>query len=140
LLDDALPTLGARVNSMSDRLCHCRTRSQAAICDESEDDAIPNRMASPASKGSYHTPMCTDGGEEVVCEMSEETAINPVSSSPELEYEEENKVAVPIPPPSVSPVRGQHWIYACRWALYNGVRCPGHTGGRGWFTESVNCE
>jgi hypothetical protein len=34
-------------------------------------------MASPASEGSYHTPVHTDeAGEEVVRETSEETAVN----------------------------------------------------------------
>ncbi|KAF9777250.1 hypothetical protein BJ322DRAFT_1115159, partial [Thelephora terrestris] len=103
-LDDALPLLGARVESMSERLCHCRTRSVAAIRDESGDESIPDRMASPiASDGSYRTPAHTDGGEEVIRETSEETAVNPASSSPELEYAGENEVAVPIPPPSISP-------------------------------------
>ncbi|KAF9779687.1 hypothetical protein BJ322DRAFT_1113477 [Thelephora terrestris] len=103
-LDDALPLLGARVESMSERLCHCRTRSVAAVRDESGDESIPDRMASPiASDGSYRTPAHTDGGEEVIRETSEETAVNPVSSSPELEYAGENEVAVPIPPPSISP-------------------------------------
>jgi hypothetical protein len=65
-----------------------------------------------ASDGSYHTPAHTNGGEEVVREMSEETAVNPISSSPKLEYAGENEVAVPVPPPSISPVRGQHSICA----------------------------
>ncbi|KAF9778469.1 hypothetical protein BJ322DRAFT_1114290 [Thelephora terrestris] len=103
-LDDALPLLGTRVESMSERLCCCRTRSVAAVRDESGDESIPDRMASPiASDGSYRTPARTDGGEEVIREMSEETAVNPVSSSPELEYAGENEVAVPVPPPSISP-------------------------------------
>src|ERR1700684_1398793 len=46
-LDDALPLLGARVESMSEWLCHCRTRSVAAVRDESGDESIPDRMASP---------------------------------------------------------------------------------------------
>ncbi|KAF9782635.1 hypothetical protein BJ322DRAFT_1110510 [Thelephora terrestris] len=101
-LDDALPLLGARVESMSERLCHCRTRSVAAVRDESGDESIPDRMASPiASDGSYRTPAHTDGGEEVVRETSEETAVNPISSSPELEYAGENEVAIPVPPPSI---------------------------------------
>jgi hypothetical protein len=109
------------VDSMSDRLCHCCARSQAAVHDESEDELIPDRMASPASEGSYHTPVHTDDGiEEVIRETSEETAVNPTSSSPELEYEEENQVAIPILPPSVSPVCGQCSTCACHWVPYNG--------------------
>jgi hypothetical protein len=56
-----------------------------------------------------------EGGEEVVRETSEEMAVNPVSSSPELEYEEENQVAIPIPPPSLAPVRGQRSTRARYW-------------------------
>ena len=111
------------MDSMSDCLCHCRARSQAVVRDESKDELIPDRMASPASEGSYHTPVHTDDGiEEVVRKMSEETAINPTSSSLELEYEEENQVAIPIPPPSASPVRGQCSTHARCWVPYNG-RC-----------------
>jgi hypothetical protein len=32
--------LGARVDSMSDRLCHCRARSSAGV----RDDQIPDRI------------------------------------------------------------------------------------------------
>jgi hypothetical protein len=45
-----LPLLGAQVESMSERLCHCRTRSVAAVRDESEDESIPDRMASPIGR------------------------------------------------------------------------------------------
>jgi hypothetical protein len=77
--------LGARVDSMSDCLCHCRARSLAGVRDKSEDKEIPDWMASPASEGLYHTPVCTDeGGKEVVWETSEEMAVNPTSSSLEL--------------------------------------------------------
>jgi hypothetical protein len=127
--------LGARVDSMSDCLCHCCARSSAGVRDESEDEQIPDRMASPASEGSYHTPVRTEeAGEEVVRETSEETAVNPTSSSPELEYEEENQVVIPIPPPLVSPVRGQRSTRARRWVPYNGRRHPV----RGMQTTDLN--
>jgi hypothetical protein len=127
--------LGARVDSMSDRLCHCRARSSAGVRDESEDEQIPDWMASPASEGSYHTPVRTDEAEEEVGrETSEETAVNPTSSSPELEYEEENQVAIPVPPPSMSPVRGQCSTRARRWGPYLGRRRPV----RGMQTTDLN--
>jgi hypothetical protein len=117
--------LGARVDSMSDRLCHCRARSSAAMRDESDDEVIPDRMASPISEGSYHTPVrAVEEIPEVVRETSEETFVNPTSSSPELEYEGENQVAIPIPPPSISPVRGQRASRSRRWGPYSGRRRP----------------
>jgi hypothetical protein len=81
-----------------------------------QDEEILDRMVSPIPEGSYRTPVRTDeGGEEVIRETSEETAVNSTSSSPELEYEEENQVVIPIPPPSLSPVRGQRSTRArCR--------------------------
>jgi hypothetical protein len=52
--------------------------------------------------------------------------VNPVSSSPELEYAGENEVAIPVPPPSISPVRGQRSIRARRWVPYRGALRPAH--------------
>jgi hypothetical protein len=51
-----------------------------------------------------------------------------------LEYEEENQVAIPIPPPSLSPVRGQHSTRAHRWGPYPGHRRPV----RGMQTTDLN--